>query len=785
MKRLAVLCALGVMLAPPIFGQSNRGELRLKVTDPSGHGVKTMVEIVCEANQYHKSLGTDGEGVLDIERLPYGDYQIQVEQPGFAAVSRSVQIRSAIPVEVQIRLTLHPVNQSVTVSAAGTLINPDQAGAVSQIGSAAIRRRVSSLPGRSLQDLINSQPGWLYEGNAVLHPRGSEYHTQFVLDGIPLTDNRSPSFGPEIGADDVQSMTIYTAGFPAEYGRKLGGVIVLNTIQDSQPGFHGRAVLSGGSFDTAGAFSQAQYVRGKNTFGVSASGDATGHYLNPVVPENFTNTGTIGDFSAHYERDFTLKDRLQINVWRELSRYDLPNEYVQQTWCHAQDRSSGPPCQRQNADNFETMGIFSYRHIFTPNIMADVHGMIRHNANHFWSNSASTPIQLFQHNWFDEAYFRTAVAVHRGHSEWKAGAESANKFLNENFRYVIPDVPMDTGQFDPGMPLNFAFAASRPDLEQAGFVQDLINWKNWNINAGLRWDHYQLIVNREAISPRFSMARYFPSFDLVAHLSYDRVFQTPSFENLLLSSSTAATTLDTISLQLPVQPSEGNYYEAGFAKAFWNKFRFDANYFRRDISNFADDDQIENTTISFPIAFRKSIIYGADGKLDLPEWKRLSGFVSYSYMVGSAWFPVTGGLFLGDNAVLPESGHFPDSQDQRNTLRSRFRYQLIPRLWVASGVQFDSGLPFDFTGTYDQALAEYGQQVVDRLDFARGRVDPALLVNASAGADLYKSDRWTMRLQVDGKNLNNVLDVIDFGGLFSGNAIGPSRSFDVRLTTSF
>jgi hypothetical protein len=22
---------------------------------------------------------------------------------------------------------------------------------------------------------VNSQPGWLYEGNAVLHPRGSEY----------------------------------------------------------------------------------------------------------------------------------------------------------------------------------------------------------------------------------------------------------------------------------------------------------------------------------------------------------------------------------------------------------------------------------------------------------------------------------------------------------------------------------------------------------------------------------------------------------------------------------
>jgi len=42
-----------------------------------------------------------------------------------------------------------------------------------------------------------------------------------------------------------------------------------------------------------------------------------------------------------------------------------------------------------------------------------------------------------------------------------------------------------------------------------------------------------------------------------------------------------------------------------------------------------------------------------------------------------------------------------------------------------------------------------------------------------------------IRLQADGQNLNNVLNVIDFGGLFSGNAIGPPRSFSLRLATDF
>jgi hypothetical protein len=576
----------------------------------------------------------------------------------------------------------------------------------------------------------------------------------------------------------VQSLSVYTGGIPAEYGRKMGGVVEVNTMEDSQQGFHGQAVLSGGSFDTAGAFAEGQYVWGLNTFGISASGDMTGHYLNPVVIQNYTNHGTVGDFSAHYQRDLTPRDRLSLIVRHELSRYQLPNEQIQQ--------AAG---QLQTADNFETMGIISYEHTFSSNVVADFRGMVRDNSNDFYSNPESTPVELTQHNWFREGYFKGSVTINHGRHEIKAGVESDNVFLNEQFHYNITD----DSQFDPSTPLVFNFAANRPDLEQAAYVEDLIRLGNWTINAGLRWDHYQLLLNNQAVSPRFAVSRYFPSAGVVVHFSYDRVFQTPSFENMLLSSSTAAAGLDTISLQLPVEPSVGNYYEVGFTKAFAGKVKLDANYFRRLVNNYADDDQIENTTISYPIAFRKSIIYGAESKLELTPTHGFSGFLSYSWEVGNAWFPVTGGLFLGDDAVIPTSGHFPDSQDQRNTLRGRVRYQVAPRLWIAAGIQYDTGLPFDFQCDPSLTLPQciqgeidtYGQKVIDRINFNRGRILPSFQVNASAGADIYKSDRVNMRFQIDGENLTNVVDVIDFGGLFSGNAIGPSRSFALRLTTSF
>ena len=771
MTRLAAIC---FFCAVPLFCQSNSGELRLRVTDPDGLGVKTMIQIVSKGNQYRNTLATTDLGNLDVQRLPYGIYQIEIQQSGFASVSESVEIHSSIPTKYAIQLKLPSVNESVTVSAANTLIDPDQAGSVNQVGSDLIQTRVSSVPGRSLQDLVNSQPGWLYEGNAVLHPRGSEYQTQFVVDGIPLTDNRSPSFGPEIEADDVQSLSIYTAGIPAEYGRKMGGVVEVNTIQDSQAGFHGDVVLSGGSFDSASAFAKGAYAWGKNAFGGSASGSMTDHYLNPVVPQNYSNTGTLGDFSVNYDRELTLDDRVRFIVRHELARYDIPNEQVQQ--------AAG---QRQTANNFETMGIASYQHTFSSQALADFRAMVRDNANNFNSNQNSTPIEVFQHNWFREGYFKGTVTLDHGRNEWKFGVESDNTFLNENFSYFITD----PSQFDPETPQTFSFIGNRPDLEQSAFVQDLIRLKNWTISAGLRWDHYQLLVNRQSLDPRFSISRSFSSADLLVHFSYDRVFQTPSFQNILLSNSNAIVSLDpTNFLRLPVEPSEGNYYEAGLTKVFVGKIRLDANYFRRLVDNYADDDQIINTTVSFPIAFRKSIIYGAEAKLEVPDWRGFSGFLSYSYTVGNAWFPVTGGLFLGTDATSATTqllGHFPDSQDQRNTVRGRVRYQIAPRFWIAGGIQYDTGLPFEFNGEPATVLAEYGQEVLDRINFARGRIYPSFMVNASAGADVYKSDRVNMQFQIDGQNLTNVLDVIDFGGLFSGNAIGPSRSFGLRLTTNF
>ena len=749
------------------------GELRLHVTDPAGVPLRAKVEVQCPACDYDRTFTTGSNGELTLSHLVFGLYRVQVNQQAFAPFSLQIGIHSAIPVEEPVRLALTPVVTQVQVKASELLLDPAAVSALAHIGTREISERVASLPGRSVQDLVVGQPGWLYEGNAVLHPRGSEYQTQFVIDGIPFTDNRSPGFGPEIEADDLESIAVATDGYSAEYGRKMGGVVELNTRRPDDPGVHGQAVLAGGAYNTLSGFGDLEVVKHHNSYGASAEGSATDHYLNPVVPENFTNRGTTGDFSLRFASDLSTSDRLTLNLRHELAHFQVPDELLQQ--------QAG---QVQTRDTLETVGTAAWQHILSPQSLLTLSGMVRDNANDLQSNTNPTPIAAFLHNSFREGYFKAAWTLHHGRHEIKAGLESDATLLHENFHYTLTDPDF----FDDDTAPAFAFAAHRPDLEQSAWLEDTFRFGNWSARAGLRWDHYQLVVNQNAFSPRFALSRYLPHSRTVLHASFDRVFQTPSYENILLSSSSAVGSLGPDFLRLPVKPSEGNYYGGGVNQLLSTHIRLDANVFRRDVRNFADDDQLLNTGVSYPIAFNRSVIYGAEGKLSIPQLGRLTGFLSYSYMVSAVWFPVSGGLFLGDDAqaaALQTTGHFPASQDQRNTAATRFQYQLMPRFWLAAGAAYGSGLPFDFNGDPATALAEYGPAVIARVNFDRQRIRPNLTLNTSAGLDLYRRDESRLSLQIDAENLADRLDVIDFGGLFSGNAIGPGRSVYARLQARF
>jgi hypothetical protein len=491
--------------------------------------------------------------------------------------------------------------------------------------------------------------------------------------------------------------------------------------------------------------------------------------------ENFTNRANASGFSASYERDFSERDRLRVGISHNTVHYLVPNELIQQD-----------ALQRQDVSNTETSGQIYFQHVVSTNLLFSVSASVRDSAATLTSNLLSTPVVVDQNRGYRESYMRADIAGHHGHHDWKAGVDSIVNPVHEALTYHITD----PSQFDQGTLLDFTFPYHRSwDVEQSLYVQDSYHRGNWNVSAGLRFDHYKLAVNENAVSPRFGISRFIPGWNLLLHASYDRIFQTPAVENLLLASSPELDIVSDEVLRLPVRPACANYYEGGLTKAFAGKFRIEANIFRRDFHNYSDDDVLLDTGVSFPIAFAKARIVGEEVSVQVPNWWRFSGFLSYANQSGYGQGPVTGGLFLGDDASsgLTDTGRFAVSQDQRNTFRSRIRFQSSKRTWLAISGEYGSGLPVEFDGDVDKnfLLAQYGPQIIGKVNFDKGRVEPNFSLGAAAGWDLYRKEQRTVSLQVQGSNLTDRVNVLNFASLFSGTSVAAPRSVAARLRLSF
>ena len=775
LRILGVVVGMWVF-ALPVCAQRDRGELQIEVHDPQGATLSASGELVSEGNQFHLNFTVGDDGRFAAQDLAFGVYRVSVSHSGFVSAAQLVEIRSMVPQHLAMTLGLKPIETQVQVSETETIVDPARTSTVYTIGSQTIGEQISPQAGRGVLDVVDAQPGWLQEANGVLHPRGSEYDVQFVMDGLPVTENRSPSFAPPIDLSDVESMRVMTAGFPAEYGRKLGGVVEVTSPKNNPPGLHGEFEGEGGSFSTASASGALFYSSGENRFSVSGDGFHSDRYLDPPVLQNYANTGNAGGFSSSYERDFANGDRLFLTFGLHEVRYDVPNELIQQ--------QSG---QLQNSVQRETSGQIHYTHAFSANVLLSVAGSVRDAYALLDSNAASTPIIVSQNRGYREGYFRADLAGHHGKHEWKFGVDGIFSPVNENLQYQIT-APL---QFDPGTLQSFNFSDRRWDVEPSAYAQDQIRLGKWNLSAGLRFDHYGFAVNESAWSPRVGVSRFISSLNLLLHASYDRVFQTPAMENLLLASSPQLDSVSDLVVRLPVRPARANYYEVGFTKSFAGKLRIDGNVFRRDFSNYSDDDVLLDTGVSFPIAFSSAEIRGEEIQIAVPRWGRFSGVVSYSNQTGTGRGPITGGLFLGsETAGISDTSSFPVSQDQRNTLRANVRFQATGRLWFATSAEYGSGLPVDLDGAPDAGqlnflLQQYGPAILNEVNFGASRVRPNFSLDAAAGVTLFHKEGRDVTFEIEGHNLTNKVNVINFASLFSGTAVAPQASASARLKFGF
>jgi hypothetical protein len=609
---------------------------------------------------------------------------------------------------------------------------------------------------------------------------------------MPVYDNRSIAFAPAFENSEFEAVNILTAGIPAEYGRRLGGVIALDTRRVGQLGHHSELDLQGGSFDTyMGAFTH-QYAAERTALSIGVQGGTTDRYLDPPSLEKFTNTATSAGFHSRLEQDLSDRDRLTFYLRSNRVGFLVPNDLVQQEAGQRQDRRSA-----------ETAGQVHYQHTFSSRMLGSVRGMVRDLTAELWSNPLSTPVYVEQDRGFRESAVIGDLTFENEHHTVKLGGDVRTNNIREQFGLAEPDELPE---------LDLDFHDRQRSTEVGLFVQDQLRLGNFAANVGLRFDHYSLLIDDNAVSPRVALSYYIPQADLQLYASYDRIFQPPPMENLLLSSGAPGLGIDDVEDLIPVPASRANFFEVGLRKPLGRVARLDVSHYWRTFHNYIDDDVFLNTGLSFPITFDTARIEGTEARFELPKWGRVTSFVSYSNMMGRASSPVTGGLFIegGEAEELRDVvTHFPISQDQRNTVAAQIRFEAHPRVWIMAGVRYGSGLPVeledddddDEVGGDDDAIEQADgdddddddddavqpipQAILDKVDFERGRVKPNFSLDFSVGARVWERGQRSATLQFDLRNATDRLNVINFSGLFSGTALAPGRQATAQLRLRF
>ena len=432
--------------------------MRIRAIDDSGAAIVVAGVLESQATHVRRTFHTDAMHAVVVSPVPFGIYHLELTGPGFSPYSATIDIRSEIPIEHAAALQLAPVQAAVTVSAApGTLLDPYRASAATFLGGDELRDRVVSAPGRSIIDLVNQQPGWLLEANGVLHARGSEYQIQYVVDGIPLRDNRSPAFVPSFGIEGVESMTIRTAGYPAEFGNKAGGVIEVTTTRDSRPGVHALATIEAGSDAMLTGYGSVNYSRGATSAGADVEGRRTDRYLDPPTEGNFTNHGTGQGAAGRVEREWSPSARTRVYGYGRGTSFQVPNEALQQDAGQLQERTAS-----------EWLAQFSHQQILSPRSLLRLGGMTRETGADLSSNRLATPILAWQDRGFRESYINASLAVHAGAHEFKAGGEASFSSIHEQFSSTIVTRRLGAVRiFDDGLPTVFSFDERAQGRDQA------------------------------------------------------------------------------------------------------------------------------------------------------------------------------------------------------------------------------------------------------------------------------------------------------------------------------
>jgi hypothetical protein len=729
-----LLCLILLSIAgPPGYAQSiNSGTVTGTVTDESKAVIPgAKVTLRNAVTGYEQSAVADNTGAFRFNNIPQNPYQVTASAASFSSASQTVDVRSTVPVTVNLSLKVGAAATTVTVEAAAGVIVEDDPSAHVDVDRSQMLKIPAIDPAGGLSQMITySTGGVAADGNGLFHPLGDHAQATFVIDGQPISDQQSKVFSTQLPVSAIQSMEVTTGTPSAEFGDKTSLVATVTTRSGLGAGrWFGNIDATYGQFGTSGGSIGLGYGNAKFGNFLAVDGIRSGRFLD--TPE-FTAFHDKGNNQTIFDRaDYQpgAHDVFHFNLFAARNWIQTPNDYDQLF----QD-------QHQRVLTWSIAP--GYQHTFGARTVLTINPYVRKDQFNYYpsrdalnSDFPSTQNEQRQLlNWGVKADISTTS----GHHNLKYGIDLKQTRLLENFGFGVTDPTFnspcidDTGSsvpdptltdpnqcakagyqpntadnpnasvpFAPGLlPFDlsrggslFAFHATSNINQYAFYVQDTITAGKLTITPGLRLDRYDGLVSKTGPQPRLGIA-YSIRKSTVLRAAYARTFETPFNENLLLSNATGVGGLAQNvfgSSPVPIQPGFRNQFNTGFQQSIGRYLLIDADYFWKYTHNAYDFSTLLNTTITFPIAWHNSKLDGVTGRVSTTNLKGFQAYWTFGHTRARYFPPETGGL-IPQGAPLV-NGVFRIDHDQAFQSTTVFRYQRPHNTeWVALTWRYDNGL---------------------------------------------------------------------------------------------
>ncbi len=782
-----ILMILGAVCLPA-SAQIQHGTVTGTLTDPSGAVVTTATVRLSNLLTGNVSqLLTDAQGEFTFNNIPFDQYSLQVSVSGFELVSQAVSVRSNLPIKIAVKLRLAGTTAAINVVSQEGLVVRDSSATAVSLSEEFIQRNPRTNRNRGLQEVLATTPGTATENNGLVHLRGVDDGVLYVIDGVPISDRLDAVSASPIDTDAIHSMQVITGNIPAEFGGRSAAVVVVHPKSGIDSPLVGSLNLGGADFktrDVAAGFGGR--LRKNLGFFFNGATHRSDRFLDPVALGNFNNFGGGVNLNLRSDWHPTANNILLFNISANGSNFDVSNDDEQEL--HGQRQ------KQRLRDNSQSL---SWQHVWSANTVTNVAWFHRTHSSLLTSNEKALPLYAEQDRQHSRQGLLASLSHVRNGHNLKTGIEFQSVAPREYFKFYVTDKDVATDReisekviaFDDENPFIFHDHTTRN--QYSAYLQDSFSpVKNLNLQLGVRYDHTRLLVSDQQFSPRLGAVYFFPKSKTAIRASFNRLYQPPQVDNLLLSASLQARHLSPFESSAQsggadIRPEKMSAYEVGFAQDVAGLFKLDASYWWRNFRNVGDPNVFFNTTIIFPNSVAKGLSRGLDVRLDVPERKGFSGYVSYTNMRVLQTGPINGGLFLTSEFIdIGVGTKFIPDLDERNVGSFGVIYQQHSSglLFGFSG-RHESGVPLEVEANRLEALkAARGSELVN---FERGRVKPRTIFNFTTGLTLFRQDRVNAALQFDIQNIFDKAFAYNFGNPFEGKHFGAPRRWSGSLRFSF